>query len=157
MLTLFSALLFGIPMDASLLTVPVVHAAEIVWTKELVYELADQQAELYKLNANHLKATLNCEVKKNEDKTWDVKGQSNHPNVQKMPEWYTLQGNPENEQSFGVAQINLPAWPDVTLEQAQNPAFAVPWMAQLWADGGHKHWSCWKLLNAQFGNGEWPT
>jgi len=46
------------------------------------------------------------------------------------------------EQSYGLAQIHLPANPDVTLEQAQDPDFALDFMASHLAKGEMWRWSC---------------
>lgn len=36
----------------------------------------------------------------------------------------------DREQSYGLVQIHLPAHPTITKEQAQNPEFAVDFMAK---------------------------
>lgn len=50
--------------------------------------------------------------------------------------------------SYGIAQIHLPAHPDVSREQALDPKWAIRWMAQQWANNRAYWWSCWKILYA---------
>ena len=38
----------------------------------------------------------------------------------------------KQEQSFGLAQIHLPSWPEVTKGEALNEDFAIKWMAEHW-------------------------
>ena len=51
----------------------------------------------------------------------------------------------EREQSFGLSQIHIPDH-DVTIEQAQNPVFALNYMADLWEEGKQGLWSCYRML-----------
>jgi hypothetical protein len=46
------------------------------------------------------------------------------------------------EQSFGVAQINLPSH-DVTYEQAMDIPFSVKWTVDKFRKGEQKIWTCW--------------
>lgn len=46
--------------------------------------------------------------------------------------------------SLGVAQIHLPAHPDITKEEALNPFFAIDYAAQQFAAGHQMLWSCFK-------------
>lgn len=48
--------------------------------------------------------------------------------------------------SYGVAQIHLPAHPDISKEEALNPFFAIDWAAQQFAVGHQYLWSCYKKL-----------
>lgn len=45
--------------------------------------------------------------------------------------------------SFGVVQIHMPAHPDITLEQATDPLWAINWAAEQWSKGNAAAWSCW--------------
>lgn len=60
------------------------------------------------------------------------------------------QYNPEavgdQGRSFGLAQIFLPAHPDVTKEQALDPKFAVDFMVNNFADGKGALWTCYRML-----------
>lgn len=47
------------------------------------------------------------------------------------------------ENSWGVAQINLDMWPQITKQQAQDPNFALPFIARHIADGEGHLWTCY--------------
>ena len=46
--------------------------------------------------------------------------------------------------SVGIAQIHLPAHPDVSKEEALDPEFAIRWAAKHFAQGHAYWWTCWK-------------
>lgn len=48
------------------------------------------------------------------------------------------------EESYGLAQIFLPAHPDISREQAQDPKFAISWMASELSKGHAAQWSTLK-------------
>lgn len=48
------------------------------------------------------------------------------------------------EDSWGIAQINLPYHPDVSREEATNPDFALNFMAKHFALGKQSMWTCYK-------------
>ena len=56
--------------------------------------------------------------------------------------------------SIGVAQIHLPAHPDITLEQAMDPIWSINWMIdwitainpQTHRQNGFGIWSCYSLI-----------
>lgn len=50
------------------------------------------------------------------------------------------------ENSWGLAQIYLPAHQDVTREQALDPRFALQWMAKEFSKGNQHLWSCARSL-----------
>ena len=128
MLAMILALTFGL-LDPSVLAIPVVHAAEKSWTPELVKELARDTAQKYKLNTQKFLHTLNCENQ------FKAKGQSEH--------FY----KGKREMSFGAAQINLPSHPTISREQAEDPDFAIHFMAEEWAKSNAGLWSCWNNYN----------
>jgi hypothetical protein len=45
-----------------------------------------------------------------------------------------------------VAQIHLPAHPEITLEDAFDPEWAIDWAAREFAEGRQLNWSCWRTL-----------
>lgn len=47
------------------------------------------------------------------------------------------------EQSFGIAQINLPSWPEVTKAQALDPYFSIDFLGKKLSTGGAHFWSCY--------------
>ena len=50
--------------------------------------------------------------------------------------------------SYGVAQIHLPAHPDISKKQALDPLFSIDFAAKEFAAGNQSMWSCWKTVNA---------
>lgn len=48
--------------------------------------------------------------------------------------------------SYGIAQIHLPAHPQVTPEEALDPEWAVEWAAQAFANGQARMWTCFRQL-----------
>jgi len=63
--------------------------------------------------AYQIKRTLYCESGYNNIQSYIVK-------------------NGIREESFGIAQINLPSHPDVSREQALDPDFSIKWTADNW-------------------------
>lgn len=53
--------------------------------------------------------------------------------------------------SLGVAQIHLPAHPDISKAEALDPLFAIDWAARQFSLGHQKMWSCYNILYG--GNG----
>lgn len=51
----------------------------------------------------------------------------------------------ERELSYGIAQFHIPDW-DITIEQAQDPVFALNKMAQLWLEGKAELWTCYRNI-----------
>lgn len=93
----------------------------------------------YGLNANHFRATIAGES------GWNAMVQS---------KYLKKDGTPEK--SFGLCQLNLDARPEITLEQADNPLFCLPLMAQEFSEGKAYHWSKWNEYEQEYGNGIWP-
>lgn len=48
--------------------------------------------------------------------------------------------------SVGVAQIHLPAHPDITREQALDAEFSVKWAARAFSKGNQWMWTCYKMI-----------
>lgn len=87
-----------------------------------IQEMITEYAHLYGLKEDRFRATIKCESNFNPLAIGD------------------------HGQSHGLVQIHLPSWPTVTKAQAQDPDFALRFMAQKWAEGKHKLWSCWRIL-----------
>lgn len=54
--------------------------------------------------------------------------------------------NGHQEESYGIAQINIPWNPHITIEQAYTPSFAVDFMAKEFAKGNADRWTCWRTI-----------
>lgn len=48
--------------------------------------------------------------------------------------------------SFGLVQIHLPAHPEITKEQALDPAFSINYLKRELAAGHASQWSCYRLV-----------
>jgi len=77
--------------------------------------------------------TIDCETAG----TWNPKIQSE----------YVKDG--VREDSWGLAQIHLPSWPEVTRDQAQDPYFAIDFLVEKWKLGQQTKWSCYRKLAAK--------
>lgn len=92
------------------------------YTVENAPVIIEAYAVRYGIEAAPLVATLSCESHMRADAVGD-KGQS-----------------------FGLAQIHLPAHKDITKEEALNPFFAIDWSAREFSLGHQSLWSCYKKL-----------
>ena len=52
----------------------------------------------------------------------------------------------DNGTSFGLAQIHLPAHPNITKEQALDPKFAIEFITSEFQKGNQWKWTCYKKL-----------
>lgn len=75
-------------------------------------------------------AVINCE-----DTTWQVDKQS---------DYYK---NGKREESYGLAQINLPSHPNISYNEAINPSFAIDYLTSELAAGHGNMWTCYRKLN----------
>lgn len=48
--------------------------------------------------------------------------------------------------SYGLVQIHLPSWPEITPEQALDPAYAIDFLGRKLASGQGNLWTCYRLL-----------
>jgi hypothetical protein len=53
----------------------------------------------------------------------------------------------DHGKSHGLVQIHQPSHPDVSLAQAEDPEFALNFMATEWKRGNAWMWTCWKQLH----------
>jgi len=92
------------------------------WTREEVEAEAFRVATEHELDAELFVAVVKCEssfVK-------DAVGDGGH--------------------SIGVVQIHEPSHPQISREQAENPEFALTWMAEQWSAGRAGMWSCLRIV-----------
>ena len=89
-----------------------------------------EMAAKYGINGNRFLATLKCE--------------SGLKSIQsRIPK----KGGPNGrEDSWGIAQINLPSHPTVTRAEAMDPYFAIEWAAKHFSMGHASMWSCFRDL-----------
>lgn len=88
-------------------------------------------ADLYQVNYDHMYKTIMCES------LASTTIQSMH----KDPK-----GPNGREDSWGIAQINLPWNPEVSREEALDVDFSLNFMAKKFALGYAKRWTCYRNL-----------
>lgn len=52
----------------------------------------------------------------------------------------------DNGLAYGLSQIRIDYHPDISLEQADNPAYAIDYMAHEFSYGNEREWSCAREL-----------
>lgn len=105
---------------------PVASAA--VLTTDDYKDYAVREADTYGINTKQFLGTIQCES------AWDPTKQS---------EFYK---NGKREESYGIAQINLPAHLDVTYDQATDGMWSINWAARQFSIGNAKIWTCWRNM-----------
>ena len=103
--------------------------AESLSPKEVLINFADAMANKYKVNKKPFITTLDCE--------------SGFKNIQSR---VLKKGGPnEREDSWGIAQINLPSHPSITRAQALDPYWSIEWAAQKFKINP-RIWTCARRL-----------
>lgn len=120
--------LLHVPADVSKLAVPVAEAAPDYSTSTL-RAFAVSVAQGQHLNVAHFVDVVYCESR------------------------FDYQAIGDSGTSYGIAQIHLPAHPDISKKQALDPYWSLTWMANEWSQDRANEWSCWLLYNK---NG-WPA
>jgi hypothetical protein len=105
---------------------PKVVLIEVRHTAESIERKIEQIAEKYGVDAEVMKTVIDCESS----------GSTTIQSYHKRPDG-------SREQSYGLAQIYLPAHPTVTKEQATDPIFAIDFMAKQFSKGNQWMWSCY--------------
>lgn len=107
-----------------------VQPAPIVKTKDELIQTVYQLAKANGVNPQVMVNTINCE---NTD--WNSDLQSR-----------ITTKNGTREESYGLAQINLPSHPNISYAQATDPEFAINYMATQMAEGKASQWSCYRQI-----------
>ena len=94
-----------------------------------ISEKVRHYADLYDVDAGKMEKTMLCES------TGSTTIQSMHRDPT---------GPNGREDSWGLVQIHLPSHPEVTREKAQDPDFALEFMAKEFAKGHTWKWTCYK-------------
>ena len=103
------------------LTPPIAEAAQTPPQVVDIGTLATQIAEEHHLNVDHFKTVVNCESQ------WNI----------------TAVG--DGGLAHGLVQIRSDYHPDVTIQEADDPTFALEFMANAWENGQQSQWSCWRM------------
>lgn len=96
--------------------------AQPVWNTQTLTALAVRVANKHGLNADHFVHTIECES------TWKIHAKGDDGN------------------SRGLVQISSIYHPEVSDTEADDPRFAIEWMAKKWDEGHQTEWSCWRKL-----------
>ena len=105
------------------------------WTVSRVKQLINAKAKEYGVSSYVMNTVVNCESQY----VTDI--QSKHRYKKDRPHEGVVRG--QREQSFGLVQIHLPAHPNVKMEQAVDPEFAIDFLAKNLAQGRGAMWSCY--------------
>lgn len=116
-LLIFLALGFGTPTPVLAQQLP-----PIVFSTSTAEDIITSYAIHYGIPAQPLIKTLTCESGLNKDAIGD------------------------NGTSFGIAQLHLPAHPEITKAQALDPLWSINYAAKQFAEGHQKLWSCFNEL-----------
>lgn len=121
-----AAVILSAPVPAYADQQPIMFAAIVVLppVPPTLTQLASSTALKYGLDLDHFDEVISCES------GWDPSIKSRYP----------------GENSWGIAQINLDAHPEITLAQALDPSWSLEWMAKQWASGNADSWTCWREL-----------
>lgn len=87
-------------------------------TESALHALVAQEAAKAGVNPYTMDKVINCESQ------WNPKAVGDHGT------------------SYGLAQIHLPAHPDITKAQAEDPKYAIHFMATMFAEGNENAWTC---------------
>lgn len=98
-------------------------------TKQDLVSLVYKYADDYSVSSHEMISLISCE-----DSSWNPSQQSNVTNEY------------GRERSFGLSQIFLPAHTEITQQQADDPNFAIEFMASELAKGKVSEWSCSRIL-----------
>lgn len=101
------------------------------YTKDELIQKVYYYANTYKVNPETMIRVINCE-----NTEWDTKLQSRIINQAGV-----------REDSWGLSQIHLPSWSNITKEQATDPDFALEFMAKKLSEGKGNLWTCWRKQN----------
>lgn len=102
---------------------------DVEWTEERIQQEVRERSAEYGVSFDQMWGTIMCESH------GSTTVQSRH----RRPDG-------TREQSFGLVQIHLPAHPNVSKEEAIDPEFAVTFMAENFAAGRQRMWTCWRQL-----------
>lgn len=104
---------------------------EYNWDRERIRQEVEKWADVYHVNPDEMWNVIKCE-----NPILDPKLQS------------LVVKNGIRENSWGLAQIHLDAHTSITKKQAQNPIFAIEFMAKNFSQGvkGKRMWTCWRNI-----------
>jgi soluble lytic murein transglycosylase-like protein len=103
-----------------LFLIPLISHAQSVPPE--IQSIINNASTTYNVSTTTLAAVLNCESTFNPEAVGDA------------------------TTSFGIAQIHLIAHPEITLQEALNPVWAVDYLASSISQGKGRQWTCYREL-----------
>jgi len=100
------------------------------WSYDEIQGLISHYGALYGVSTNLMDKIISCETAG----TYNPKIQSGHYK------------NGIREDSWGLAQIHLPAHPTITKEMAKDPNFAIDFLAKNLANNKQEMWTCYGIV-----------
>lgn len=127
---------------------PIVIEEKTVWTEQELFLYAEKYAEKHNVSKDKMIEVIDCEapwsmingVKSYSLNNTQSKHKYNEGQIQRNPSWGAVG---DYERSFGPVQIHEPAHPEITREQANDPDFAINYLASEIAAGRGNKWSCY--------------
>lgn len=112
----------------------------LVWDETHVIARITEESKLAGLDPYPIIETVRCETAG----TFDPSIQSYARYKRDNERWGVKAG--ERELSFGLAQIHLPDNPEVTVEEATDPEFAIQFIVNGFKSGQRGRWTCYRNL-----------
>lgn len=149
-MNVLSNMVFGAIMSLSLATStaftsstvtydrPVVKVAPIIKCVDeaCIKEKVTDYATKYKVPVSEMWRVIDCE-----NPSLDPKMQSKYIYKKDRPSEGVKAG--EQERSFGLVQIHLPAHPSISYEEATDVDFSLEFLAKNLSEGNGKIWTCY--------------
>lgn len=110
-------------ISISILFVPSYHETYV--KAKTLDDIVAEKSFKYSVSPKVVAKIINCES-------------SNNPNAINIT---------DREESYGLVQINLKVWKNITKEQATDPDFAVDYLAKNLSKGKASMWTCSKLTS----------
>lgn len=110
----------------------VLNAQVSIEATSSVFLLINKYASEYDVSSTTIDLIVGCET-----------GGTYDPSVQSF-----IITNGYREQSYGLAQIHIPDWPEITISQAKDPEFALNFLAQHLKNKEGNLWTCYRTLKA---------
>lgn len=128
-----SILTSGTHLD-SLSPIYTAHADEIrpLWDATTTQDAIESLSEEYHISSSTMARIVSCETGGNTGST----------TIQSL----AVNSKGQQENSWGLVQIDLDYHPDISRDEAQNPIFALTFLAQNLAAGNGHLWTCFNMM-----------
>ncbi len=109
-------------------TSPPASAAVSIPAERTIPQMIEYSAAMYGVSTSTMTSVLRCESSLRPDAVGD------------------------SGESFGIAQIYRPAHPEISVDQALDPEFAIDYLAQQLYLGNGSMWTCFRNLDLSTGD-----